>query len=238
MKNNNFISPKAVIHKSAYIGNNIRILGATKIGANCYIDDNVTIGYPSKNKLNEMIKSRNVPTDLRELDKQSEEETIISNHCCIRFGSVISVGTYLSENVYCDSNSQIGAFCKIGKNTQLLYGARLYYKVIVGQECRVSGFCCNGSVIEDKVSMFGELVHSYRKPVGGLTVPSPVIREGATIGWRAIIIGDVEIGEDSYIAAGAIVTESIPKASVVLGSKSKIVPLNEWHGKLKENKTD
>ncbi|MFQ5752500.1 MAG: hypothetical protein ACE5HI_10930 [bacterium] len=232
MQNSSFISPKAIIDKSAYIGNNVRIFGATKIGPNCYIDDNVVIGYPSKNALNEMVKSGNVPTDLIELDNRSNGETVLSGSCCVRFGSVISVATYISDNVYCDINTQIGAFCKIGKNTQLLYGARIYNNVTIGEDCRIGGFCCNRSTIENKVSMFGELVHSYRNPVGGLIEPSPIVRSGATVGWHSIVVGNVEIGQDVYVAAGAIVIKSVPKQHVVIGSQSKVIPISEWGGRL------
>lgn len=232
MNTRGFISPRAIIHDSAFIGTNVSIFGATTVGPNCYIDDNVVLGYPGKERLNEMIKSGNVPTDLIELDKHSEGKTVISNGSCVRFGSVISVGTYICENVYCDIGTQLGSFCIIGERTQLLYGARIYNNVVIGSDCRIGGFCCNRSVIEDGVSMFGELVHSYRIPIGGLIEPSPVIRRGATIGWHAIIIGDIEIGGGAYVAAGAIVSSSVPKNHVVVGPKAAIIPRSQWRGSI------
>jgi UDP-3-O-[3-hydroxymyristoyl] glucosamine N-acyltransferase len=232
MRDESFISPNAVIHESTFIGSNVRILGSTIVGPNCYIDDNVVLGYPSKEALKQMINTRSVPTDLSELDKYSEGQTILSGSCCLRFGTVISAGTFVAEQVYCDIDTHIGAFCKIGERTQLLYGARLYNDVVVGADCRVGGFCCNRSIIEDKASMFGELVHSYRHPVGGLIEPSPVVRRGSTIGWHAVIIGGIEVGEGAYVAAGAIVTRSVPKDHIVVGTSTKAIPRNQWRGSL------
>ncbi|MDQ2977160.1 MAG: hypothetical protein M3R69_17335 [Acidobacteriota bacterium] len=231
---NGFISPKASIDGSAFIGNNVRIFGAATIGPDCYLDDNVVIGYPSKEALTRMVKKGNIPTDLSELDKYADNQTVLSNSCCVRYGSVISVGSSLAEEVYCDVRTQVGANCRIGSRTQLLYGSRIYNDVIVGSDCRVGGFCCNRSVIEDKVSMFGELVHAYRKPVGGLIEPSPVIRKAATIGWHAIIIGGIEIGEGSYVAAGATVTKDVLPGCVVVGPKATSMPLDDWIGSLGE----
>lgn len=227
-----FVSPKAAIDKSAFIGRNVRIFGAAVIGPNCYVDDNVVIGYPSKDALTMMIKSKNVPTDLTELDAYAVDKTVLTAGCCIRFGSVISVGTELAEEVYCDVRTQIGTNCKIGSGTQLLYGARIYNSVNIGSNCRIGGFCCNRSVIEDGVSMFGELVHAYRNPVGGLVEPSPTIRCHATIGWHAIIVGEVEVGRESYVGAGTTVTKSIPARCVVLGNSGKPIPLDDWTGSL------
>ena len=181
---NGFISPNATIHDSAFIGTNVRVFGRTNIGPNCYVDDSVVLGYPSKEVLRGMLKGGNIPTDLSELDKYAEGETELSRGCCVRFGSVISVGTHISEDVYCDVRTQVGACCRVGERTQLLYGARVYNNVVIGADCRIGGFCCNGSVIEDAVSMFGELVHSYRNPIGGLVEPSPIVRRGATVGWH------------------------------------------------------
>src|SRR6266851_686070 len=98
MSGDSFISPSAVISGSAFIGANVRIFGATHVGPNCYIDDNVVIGYPSKEALTRIIKNRNIPTDLHELDKYAEGVTTLEGSCCIRFGSVISIGSRIAED--------------------------------------------------------------------------------------------------------------------------------------------
>jgi len=232
MNKNSFISKKAKISRNVYIGNNVRIFSNTIIGQNCFIDDNVTIGHPSKTQLSELISKGNIPPNLTGLDKYSDRETVILDSCCIRFGSFVSSGVSIGENSYLDFNTQIGAMCKIGNDSQLLYGARLYYQVKVGNKCRVSGFCCNNSIIEDNSSMFGQLIHAYRIPKGGIDEPSPIIRNGATVGWHAIVIGNTIIGKNSYVAAGATVTKNVPDNYIVTGSANDMVPLNQWHGNL------
>lgn len=232
MRNESFISPHAVIHDSAFIGSNVRILGSTMVGPNCYIEDNVILGYPGKEALKRMMATGSVPKDLSSLDEFSQNPTNISASCCIRSGTIISAGTFIYEHVYCDMDTHIGSSCEIGEHTQLLYGARIHNNVLVGSNCRVGGFCCNRSILEDKVSMFGELVHAYRHPVGGLIEPSPVVRRRATIGWHAVIIGDVEIGEAAYVAAGALVTKSVPADHIVVGINAKPIPSAQWRGKL------
>ena len=41
--------------------------------------------------------------------------------------------------------------------------------------------------------------------------PAPVIEKGAMIGWHALIIGGVTIGENATIAAGATITKKCRK---------------------------
>ncbi len=56
------------------------------------------------------------------------------------------------------------------------------------------------------------------------TTQAPVtIRRGAYIGANVTILQGVEIGESSVVGAGAVVTRSVPPASVVTGVPAKMV---------------
>lgn len=60
---------------------------------------------------------------------------------------------------------------------------------------------------------------------------SPVIEENVTIRSNAKIIGDLTIGHDSVIGAGAVVLEDVPPYSLAVGSPARII-----EGKYKEDK--
>lgn len=49
------------------------------------------------------------------------------------------------------------------------------------------------------------------------------IQDGVWIGARAIVLGGVTIGENSVIAAGSVVTQSIPKNVIAAGVPAKVV---------------
>jgi acetyltransferase-like isoleucine patch superfamily enzyme len=56
------------------------------------------------------------------------------------------------------------------------------------------------------------------------TEPEPVIlRKGCWIGANSIILAGVEIGENSVIGAGSIVTRSVPREMVAVGNPAKII---------------
>lgn len=51
----------------------------------------------------------------------------------------------------------------------------------------------------------------------------PRIGDNVVFGANSVVIGDINIGDGSIIAAGAIVTKSIPKNSVVAGVPAKVI---------------
>lgn len=45
----------------------------------------------------------------------------------------------------------------------------------------------------------------------------PTLRKGAFVGAGATILGNIEIGEQSVVAAGSVVTKSVPAQILVAG---------------------
>jgi serine O-acetyltransferase len=71
------------------------------------------------------------------------------------------------------------------------------------------------AVIEDDVSIWhGVTLGSTLKQEGDR---HPKIRAGAVIGADAIILGNVEVGEQAFVAAGAIVLQDVPPRTTVAG---------------------
>jgi acetyltransferase-like isoleucine patch superfamily enzyme len=58
-----------------------------------------------------------------------------------------------------------------------------------------------------------------------------IIHEGASIGAAAIILGGVNIGRNSLIAAGALVTKDVPPNTLVKGSPAKVVAYLDNNGR-------
>jgi acetyltransferase-like isoleucine patch superfamily enzyme len=51
----------------------------------------------------------------------------------------------------------------------------------------------------------------------------PTIRRGARIGGGAILCPAVEVGEEAFVGAGAVVTKDVPPRTVVVGSPARIL---------------
>jgi acetyltransferase-like isoleucine patch superfamily enzyme len=51
----------------------------------------------------------------------------------------------------------------------------------------------------------------------------PTIRRGARVGGGAILCPGVEVGEEAFVGAGAVVTKAVPPRVVVVGSPARVL---------------
>lgn len=74
--------------------------------------------------------------------------------------------------------------------------------------------------------MGGVIQHSVT--IGELdTHDAPVIEENVYIGARAMILGDITIGKNSKIGAGAIVLTDVPPNCTAVGVPARIIKQEE-----------
>lgn len=79
------------------------------------------------------------------------------------------------------------------------------------------------TVVEDEVSIWhGVTLGSTLKDRGSQR--HPLLRRGSTIGADAIVLGGVEIGEGSVVAAGSVVLADVPPGTTVAGVPAKAKP--------------
>jgi serine O-acetyltransferase len=77
------------------------------------------------------------------------------------------------------------------------------------------------TVVEDNVSMLQSVTLGGTGKVGGDRHPK--IREGVMIGAGASVLGNVEIGAGSKIAAGSVVLRPVPPHTTVAGVPAQVV---------------
>jgi acetyltransferase-like isoleucine patch superfamily enzyme len=54
-------------------------------------------------------------------------------------------------------------------------------------------------------------------------IKGPTIRRGARIGGGAILCPGIEIGEEAFVGAGAVVVKDVPPRVVVVGNPSRVL---------------
>lgn len=116
--------------------------------------------------------------------------------------------------------------CEIGDDTQVGTFVEIQRGVKIGKRCRIQShtFICEGVTIEDDVFIgHGVMFINDKNPSAASAQNkswsmSPVIvKEGASIGTGAIIMGGVSIGKNAVIGAGAVVTRSVPDNETFIG---------------------
>ena len=116
--------------------------------------------------------------------------------------------------------------CVDSSNSNMCFFDYVQKNYLDSKNCIIGGNAPDRTIIENNVRHFGRMVHAQRNRSGGWDAteePSPVICDGALIGANTIIIGGIEIGKDSVIAANEVVKENVPEKSIF--SHGKIKPL-------------
>jgi acetyltransferase-like isoleucine patch superfamily enzyme len=228
---NKYISPRAEVPDSVYIGQNVRIYGPVSIGEDCVLEDNVIIGKPDMFSLDDFRNSTPNPT-LEDYEALVSREVEIGEKCVIGTGTHIYEGSIISSETEIEDYVRIGWDSEISKKTRIMYRAQIYVGTTIGKGCRVAGYVGNDTVLENRVAFFGSTVHDYPyRTTSPEPRPAPHICEDSIVAFGAVIIGGVEIGSDSYVGANAIITQDVPDGYVAF-LNNQTVPKSEWHGKL------
>ncbi|MDR3290815.1 MAG: N-acetyltransferase [Methanobrevibacter sp.] len=161
--------------------------------------------------------------------KRFSKPLIIGENHTIRSNSVIYNDVIIGDNfrtghnVVIRENTNIGDDVLIGTNT-VIEG-----NVLIGSDVSIQSnvYIPTNSLIEDNV-FIGPCVcfTNDRYPIRvDYDLKGPKIRKGASIGANSTFLSNMEIGEGAMIAAGAVVTRSIPPFYLAIGSPAKIKPL-------------
>ena len=133
---------------------------------------------------------------------------------------------------------EIGDDTKIGTFVEVQKGAR------IGQRCKISShtFICEGVIIESEVFIgHGVTFINDRYPratteSGELqteadwTCQTTLVKQGASIGSGATLLGGIVIGEKAVVGAGSVVTTDVPPGSTVAGNPARIIESSQRYG--------
>lgn len=137
--------------------------------------------------------------------------------------AAIGVGTRIWQFVVILVGAKIGSDCNIcshcliendvviGDRVTVKSGVQLWDGLRVGNDVFIGP---NASFTND------QFPRSRQKPEQFLVT---TIHDGASIGAGAVILPGLEIGRNAMVAAGAVVTRSVPPNAVVVGNPAKIV---------------
>jgi acetyltransferase-like isoleucine patch superfamily enzyme len=119
----------------------------------------------------------------------------------------------------------VGSDCNLGEHTFVEAGARLGRNVTVKNGVQVWA----GVTFEDDVFVGPNATFTNdlrpraflkRSPAELLTTS---VQQGATIGANATIVCGVTIGEEAFVAAGAVVTRDVPARALIAGNPGRQV---------------
>ena len=129
----------------------------------------------------------------------------------------------IAPTAYIEESAQIVGDVHIGEHSSVWFNCVLrgdVYHIRVGDETNIQ----DGTVVHVTNGRFATIIGN-RVTVGhSVVLHGCTIKDRSLVGIGAIILDDVTVGEDSFIAAGSLVTPGtvIPPRSMVMGSPAKV----------------
>lgn len=144
---------------------------------------------------------------------------------------IIKENVKIGENVTISPFTIIKSDVSIGNNVEIKEFTRIDKGVSIGDNVQVRGHSvlCENMIIEGNNDLGHELVCTnhiflarFSSKVEDVVKP-PIIRSGASIGARVLLMPGVEIGKNSIIGANSMVNKNVPSEEVWFGSPAKFV---------------
>ena len=197
-------------------GQNVVIYPGTVIGEGCRIGDNVVLGkQPSLSPRSTAKREELPPLELG-------DGTIVST------GAVVFAGTRIGARSVIGDQSCVRERCELGEDVVVGRGSLVENDTTIGARTKIqaNAYVTAYSTLEEDVfiapcvattndNFMGrtEKRHELRK--------GPTIRRGARVGGAAVLLPGIEVGEEAFVGAGAVVTKDVPAKAVVVGNPAR-----------------
>jgi acetyltransferase-like isoleucine patch superfamily enzyme len=156
-------------------------------------------------------------------------------------GAIVFAGTTIGANCIVGDQSCIRERVQMADDCILGRGSLIENDTTVGAGTRIQAeaYVTAYSTLEEDVFIAPCVVTTNDNFMGRTErrrelMRGPTIRRGARVGGGAILLPAVEIGEEAFVGAGAVVTKDVPPRMVVVGSPACVLRAVEA-SELREN---
>jgi acetyltransferase-like isoleucine patch superfamily enzyme len=150
--------------------------------------------------------------------------TVVSN------GAIVFAGTKVGERVIVGDQACVRERVTVGDDVVLGRGSLVENDTTIGKLTKIQAdaYITAYSTLEDNVFIAPCVVTTNDNFMGRTErrhelVAGPKIRRGARVGGGAILCPGVEIGEEAFVGAGAVVTKDVPARMLVVGNPAKVL---------------
>jgi acetyltransferase-like isoleucine patch superfamily enzyme len=205
------IHPTAVVHEGTLLGEDVRVLEYAVIGKQPVLSARST--------------TKREPLPPAEL----------ADGAVVSTGAVVFAGTTIGARTIVGDQACVRERCAIGDDVVVGRGSLVENDTTVGARTKIqaNAYVTAYSTLEEDVFIAPCVVTTNDNFMGRTEarhelVKGPTIRRGARVGGGAVICPGVEIGEEAFIGAGAVVTKDVSPRMVAVGVPARAIrPVSE-----------
>jgi acetyltransferase-like isoleucine patch superfamily enzyme len=197
-------------------GANVVVHAGTVIGDGCTIEDNAVLG-----KRPRLAASSSAHGDVGQL--------MLGQNVKVCTAAIVLAGATIGADSLIGDQSFVRERCTIGEGTVIGRGSAVDNDVSIGSRVRVQTnvYLTAFSLVEDDVFVGPGATttnddtmarHGPETSLRGAT-----LRRACRIGGAAVLTPGVEVGEEAFVAAGAVVTNNVAPRAVVLGVPARAI---------------
>jgi acetyltransferase-like isoleucine patch superfamily enzyme len=142
--------------------------------------------------------------------------------------AVVFAGTTIGERVIVGDQACVRERCTIGDDVVIGRGSLVENDTSVGALTKIqaNAYITAYSLLEDNVFIAPCVVTTNDNFMGRTEkrhelVKGPTIRRGARIGGGCVLLPGIEIGEEAFVGAGAVVISDVPARALVVGNPAR-----------------
>ena len=198
------IHPTAIVYEGTMLGEGVRVLEYAVVGKQPVLS----------------------PRSTAKRDPQEPAE--IADGAVISTGAVVFAGTAIGARAIVGDQACVRERCVIGEDVVIGRGSLVENDTTVGDRTKIQAgaYVTAYSTLEEDVFIAPCVVTTNDNFMGRTErrhelIKGPTIRRGARVGGGAVLCPGVEIGEEAFVGAGAVVLRDVPPRAVVVGNPAR-----------------
>jgi acetyltransferase-like isoleucine patch superfamily enzyme len=192
------------------------VFPGTVVGEGCRILDYAVVGkQPALSPRSTAAREELPPLELG-------PGTIVST------GAVVFAGTTVGARVIVGDQACLRERCTVGDDVVIGRGSLVENDTVVGDRTKIQAdaYVTAYSTLEQDVFIAPCVVTTNDNFMGRTERRhalrrGPTIRRGARIGGGAVLLPGIEVGEEAFVGAGAVVLRDVPARALVVGNPAR-----------------
>jgi acetyltransferase-like isoleucine patch superfamily enzyme len=211
------LSPTASVGRDVTFGANVVVHDGVVIGDGVIVQDNVVLGKAPR--LAPGSGAAGQPIDA----------LVIDEGAAICAGAIVFAGAHIGARAIIGDQSYVRERAQVGERTVIGRGSAVDNDVVIGARVKVQTnvYVTGFSLVEDDVFLGPGVLTTNDDAMGRHAPDEPlrgaIFRRACRVGGAAVLVPGVEIGEEAFVAAGAVVTNDVPARGMVMGVPARVI---------------